>query len=30
MTKKYDISLNISKNFEKIFDHRFDLTKAHN
>ena len=28
--KKKDISLNISKNFETIFDHRFDLTKAHN
>ena len=28
--KKNDISLNISKNFETIFDHRFDLIKAHN
>ena len=28
--KKSDISLNISKKFETIFDHRFDLIKAHN
>ena len=30
MEKKNDVSLNISKNFETIFDHRFDLIKAHN
>ena len=30
MGKKNDVSLNISKNFETIFDHRFDLIKAHN
>ena len=28
--KKKDISLNISKNFAKIFDHQLDLIKAHN
>ena len=30
MKKKYDMTLNISKNLETIFDHRFDLIKAHN
>ena len=30
MKKKHDISLNISKNFDTIFDHHFDLIKAHN
>ena len=30
MKKKNDISLNISKNFETIFDHRFDLIKVYN
>ena len=30
MKKKNDVSLNISKNFETIFDHRFDLIKTHN
>ena len=30
MKKKKDISLDISKNFAKIFDHRLDLIKAHN
>ena len=30
MEKKNDISLNISKNFERIFDHRFDLIKVYN
>ena len=28
--KKKDISLNISKNFATVFDHRLDLIKAHN
>ena len=28
--KKKDISLNISKHFARIFDHRFDIIKAHN
>ena len=28
--KKDDISLNNSKNLKTIFDHRFDLIKAHN
>ena len=28
--KKNDISLNSLKNFETIFDQRFDLIKAHN
>ena len=28
--KKKDISLNISKHFARIFDHRFDLIKTHN
>ena len=30
MKKKYDMTLNISKNLETIFDHRFDLIKAYN
>ena len=30
MKKENDISLNISKTFKTIFDHRFDLVKAHN
>ena len=28
--RKSDTSLNISKKFETVFDHRFDLIKAHN
>ena len=28
--KKKHLSLNISKVFETIFDHRFDLIKTHN
>ena len=28
--KQNNISLNIFKNFATIFDHRFDLIKAHN
>ena len=28
--KKKDISLNISKTFATIFDHRLDLIKEHN
>ena len=28
--KKYDMTLNISKNLKTVFDHWFDLIKAHN
>ena len=28
--KKNDITLNISKNFAKIFDHRIDVIEEHN
>ena len=28
--KKNDITLNISKNFTKIFDHRIDVIEEHN
>ena len=30
MKRKKDISLNISKNFPKIFNHWLDQIKAHN